>query len=220
MRRHVFYMIGLVCLILIIVLQCESSKKQISNLRARHDHEKGDFKKSINELGLEVNTQKLILISNKKQLKETVDKVNGLRKVNSQFKAAVEVKIVNVAAEPVTPPKVTVDTSKNVYTLRLPQAYGKENKYYSIYYHIDTLGQSKIDGVLFNLDIKYTVGYKDKGKIGNLFKRQEPIVAFELGSPHASAVNMSNISYKKPKQNIITKALAYAAVFFIGRSTK
>ncbi len=220
MRRHVFYMIGLACLILIIVLQCESSKKQISNLRARHDHEKGDFKKSINELGLEVNTQKLILISNKKQLRKTVDKVNGLRKINGQFKATVEVEITNVIAEPVTPPKVILDSTKNAYTLKLPQAYGKETKHYSIYYHIDTLGQSKIDGVLFNLDIKYTVGYKDKGKIGNLFKRQEPIVAFELGSPHASVVNMSNISYEKPKQNIITKALVLAGVFFVGRSTK
>lgn len=220
MRSNTYYIIGGAFLILVIVLQCESQKKEISNLHSKQEFEKSQYTTTINELGLVVNTQKRIITNSKSNLKEAVDKVNGLRKIQSQFKATVSAEIINVVATPIKEPEVTADTSKSTYKLNLPQSYKAHNKYYAIKYTIKEDGNSVIDTAKFILYPRFTVGYKDKGKIGNIFKKKEQVLTFETGTPYASVMDMTNISYEKPKQNIITKAAVLAAVFFIGRGTK
>lgn len=199
---------------IVLFLQCERSKNDINNLKARYDYDNASFTERINNKGHLVAKQKQIITNSKRTIKELVENVNGLRKVNQQIKTKIKVVVDTVLVPAID--TVVIDKNKGLHWLKLPQRYGVENKYYSVFHTIDTSGNSYIDKIDLTLSPVITLGYEDNGFIGNIIKKRKPIINFDPGSPHARVVDMSNIKYEKKKSNAAVKVGVIMAAFIIG----
>lgn len=197
-------------------MQCESNRNAINNIKAKAEHDRQEFIVEKLEDGGTIAKQKRVLVSNQKTMNELVNKVEGLRKIKTQVRTIVKTEIREVKALPVTIP--TLKSAGSSVMLKLPQSYGVENKYYSIYYTIDTSGSSIIDHASFMLYPTISIGYVDRGTIGNLIHKREPVVTFEPGSPYSTTIDMSNISIEEPKKRRGLQIGGYLAAFFIGKA--
>ncbi len=198
-----------------LFLQCESGKQELKNQRAEFAYMTADYETEISKNGLEISTQKLIITSDKKTLVRMAKKYNQLHAIKTQVKTKVIVSIPKTKAIPLEPIKI-VEIEKSEHVLRLPQSYGVEDNYYSIYYTVNIDGNSYIDSASFTIEPTITIGYLDKGIIKNIFSKKELYVLFETNNPYSKTVNMSNINYKPSKKWYERKGLYYIGGLITG----
>ena len=208
--RDKYYILTLIILIVFLYLKCESHNKEINDLQAIHKREKAAFNISITEKDIKIGTQKINLVRSRSKVKSLIDEVKGLRKPHTQVITKVVTIIKEVEAKPLHDVDLKIDTASGKASLLLPQSFGASNEFYSINYTVRDDGLSFIDSASFTAYPKITLGYADKGKLGNLFKKREPIVAFEMGNPYSNIVEMNNIVHDKPKN----RGVKVAAITF------
>jgi len=212
-------------LIIILILyfwfnSCERKGSQISDLEAQMGADSTAFKRELDTKGREVFTQRSTIIKQKRTLRKLVDKVNGIKSVNSQLRATIRTEARNITLVPDGEPEIievhdTINTTPLHY-LRLPQAYGFQDKWKGLYYKIDTLGNSEIETMWFVNQPLITFGHESRKFPHNIFGAKIPVVAYRDENPFAEITSMQNFIFKPEKKWYKRKSLYFGAGIVTG----
>jgi len=208
-------------IVIIIILffwfqSCENQKAKINDLKTEMSIDSLDYVTLKDKSAL----QEVKIISSAKKMKELVEEVEDVRKINRQIKATVRTRIVKVDAEPITKIKTVHDTIRDSsgvkikHFLKLPQAYRVKNDWVAIQYNIDTLGQSVIDTATFITKPVITFGYKDQGFVKNVFKSNVPVVSYKDKNPYSTVQGLQNLEFK-PKTKWYQRKIVWMGAGFV-----
>lgn len=190
--RQYITLILLVTIAIMWLRSCNEFESRINDLHnsysykeSMHLNNESTLKRTINEQGDELITQKQLLLTKKEALKMAIIENSKLKNVKSEVK-------INTVTEI---KEVFIQTTDTLQGDSVKKIFRANNKWYGINGHVLSNG-IMFDSVYFNNEIVTTIGFKKDG----FFKRPYPVVEVVNKNPYSRIDEVYNVVIKERKK--------------------
>jgi hypothetical protein len=205
----------IVCLVIILFRSCDLNREYILELK-KQDSEIKYFKTSKLQDSSFIYTQNLNIKIKDAELIKNEQEIFALRVMNiKKPKEIIQFKTRYILKTEIPISEIKqIDSTKY---LRVPVAFSKSERWFSIDGQINASGALLIDSLISNGQFTYSLGDTlRKGFINKMLRKSDQVVRLHIDNPNIQLEGMSNIYIKDRKKWFETTAFKIAFGAFLG----